>query len=72
VWLDFPQFVAPGVEAVVGPVTDLGLLADDSVDFAFASNLFEHIPQDAFVRDLDALRTKLSGRGTLNILQPNY
>jgi SAM-dependent methyltransferase len=72
VWPDFPRFLAPGVEAVVGPVTDLGFLADGSVDFAFASNLFEHIPQEAFVRVLDGLRPKLSGRGTLNILQPNY
>jgi SAM-dependent methyltransferase len=72
VWPNFPRFLAPGVEAVVGPVTDLGFLADGSVDFAFASNLFEHIPQEAFVRVLDALRPKLSDRGTLNILQPNY
>jgi hypothetical protein len=72
VWPDFPQFLAPGVEAVIGPVTDLGFLADGSVDFTFASNLFEHIPQEAFVRVLDGLRPKLSDRGTLNILQPNY
>jgi SAM-dependent methyltransferase len=71
-WPDFPRYLAPGVEAVVGPVTDLGFLADGSVDFAFASNLFEHIPQDAFARVLDGLRPKLSRRGSLNILQPNY
>jgi SAM-dependent methyltransferase len=72
VWPDFPQYLAPGVEAIVGPVTDLDFLADGSVDFAFASNLFEHIPQEAFARVLDGLRPKLSTRGTLNILQPNY
>jgi SAM-dependent methyltransferase len=72
VWSDFPRFLAPGIEAVVGPVTDLGFLADGSVDFTFASNLFEHIPQEAFARVLDGLRPKLSDRGTLNILQPNY
>ena len=72
VWPDFPRFLTPGVEGVVGPVTDLDFLADGSVDFAFASNLFEHIPQDAFARVLDGLRPKLSERGTLNILQPNY
>ncbi|WP_158929263.1 class I SAM-dependent methyltransferase [Acidisphaera sp. S103] len=71
-WPEFPRYLAPGVEAVVGPVTDLDFLADGSVDFAFASNLFEHIPQDAFARVLDGLRPKLSGRGSLNILQPNY
>jgi SAM-dependent methyltransferase len=72
VWPEFPRFLAPGVEAVVGPVTDMGFLAEGSVDFAFASNLFEHIPQEAFVRVLDGLRPKLSDRGTINILQPNY
>jgi SAM-dependent methyltransferase len=72
VWSDFPRFLAPGVQAVVGPVTDLDFLADSSVDFAFASNLFEHIPQEAFVRVLDGLRPKFSDQGTLNIVQPNY
>jgi hypothetical protein len=42
------------------------------VDFAFASNLFEHVPQSNFAQTLDALRGKLSARGTLTILQPNY
>ncbi len=72
VWPDFPRHLAPGVEAIVAPVTDLDVLADRSVDFAFASNLFEHIPQETFARVLDSLRPKLSARGTLNILQPNY
>jgi SAM-dependent methyltransferase len=72
VWPDLPRHLAPGVEAIVGPVTDLGFLADGSVDFAFASNLFEHIPQETFAGVLDALRAKISARGTLNILQPNY
>ena len=71
-WPEFPGFLAPGIEAHVGPVTDLGFLDDGNVDFAFASNLFEHISQDAFARVLDGLRPKLSARGTLNIVQPNY
>ena len=72
VWPDFARHLAPGVEAVAGLVTDLDFLTDGSVDFAFASNLFEHIPQQDFTRVLDALRPKLSARGSLNILQPNY
>jgi SAM-dependent methyltransferase len=72
VWPDFARHLAPGVEAVTGPVTGLDFLADGSVDFAFASNLFEHIPQEDFARVLDSLRPKLSARGSLNILQPNY
>lgn len=71
-WDGFPAHLAPGVEPVVSGVTELGGIADDSVDFAFASNLFEHLSQADFATVLDGLRGKLSARGTLNILQPNY
>jgi SAM-dependent methyltransferase len=71
-WDQMPFHVAPGVEAHVGPATRLDWIADGSVDYAFASNLFEHLPQEAFVEVLDALKDKLSARGTLTILQPNY
>ena len=57
---------------MVGDVTQLDYLPDCGVDYAFASNLFEHIPQSGFARVLDTLRGKLSARGTLTILQPNY
>ncbi|MBC2650931.1 methyltransferase domain-containing protein [Novosphingobium aerophilum] len=71
-WAGSADHLAPGVESVVAPVTDLGAIADGSIDFAFASNLFEHIPQEAFARVLEQLRGKLAKGGTLNILQPNY
>jgi SAM-dependent methyltransferase len=71
-WDEFPRFLAPGVEAIVASVTDLDRLEDGVVDFAFASNLFEHLTQADFAATLAALRRKLSPGGTLNILQPNY
>jgi len=71
-WPGFTEYVEDGVEAVVGPVTQLGFLEDGSVDFAFASNLFEHITQADLVTVLAALRPKLSPRGTLTMLQPNW
>jgi SAM-dependent methyltransferase len=71
-WLNFPAYLAPGVEAVVGNVTELDFLPDGGVDFAFASNLFEHVSQSDFAQVLKSLRGKLSARGTLSILQPNY
>jgi SAM-dependent methyltransferase len=71
-WDGLQRNVAPGVEAVVGSVTELGFLDDGSVDFAFASNLFEHLPQEGFAATLAQLRTKLSPRGTLTLLQPNW
>ena len=72
VWDGFTQFLVPGVEAHVGPVTDLSFLEPESVDVAFASNLFEHITQAELASVLRQLREKLTLRGTLTIVQPNY
>jgi SAM-dependent methyltransferase len=71
-WDGIRRHLDPSVEAIVGSVTDLGEVGDRSVDFAFASNLFEHISQSDFAKVLAALKSKLSAKGTLTILQPNY
>jgi len=71
-WEDFPDYLEPGIEAIVGDVTDLSKIEDGSVDYAFASNLFEHLTQNEFAEVLVALQSKLSADGTLTILQPNY
>jgi len=71
-WDGFPDFLAAGVEFRVGSVTDLDFIEDGEVDFAFASNLFEHLTHADFAVVLAALRGKLSAHGTLTILQPNY
>jgi len=71
-WDRFPEFLMPGIEFHVGSVTDLEFIDDGAVDFAFASNLFEHLSQAEFSRVLESLRRKLSHEGTLTILQPNY
>jgi ubiquinone/menaquinone biosynthesis C-methylase UbiE len=67
-----PKYLQPGVAARIGSVTDLEFLADHSVDFVFASNLFEHLLQSHFATILRQLKRKLTTTGTLNILQPNY
>lgn len=72
VWPDFKGFLAPGVEAVVGRVTALDFLEDHSVDLAFASNLFEHLPQSDLCSVLAILRRKLTPAGQIALLQPNY
>lgn len=72
VWDGFPSHLKLGVKPVVSAVTDLSGIADRSVDFAFASNLFEHISQADFAVTLRSLARKLSEDGTLTILQPNY
>jgi SAM-dependent methyltransferase len=71
-WHRLPENLAPGIECHVGKSHELAWLADGAVDFAFASNLFEHLSQAEFAATLDALRPKLSAKGTLTILQPNY
>lgn len=71
-WEDFPAHLAPGIEYHVGSVTDLEFLEDGAVDFAFASNLFEHLTRDELALVLQALHRKLSADGTLTIVQPNY
>lgn len=71
-WDGMPAHVAPGVEPIVGPADQLGPIGDGEVDYAFASNLFEHLPQAAFAQVLASLQRVLSQRGTLTILQPNY
>lgn len=71
-WEGFPAYLAPNIEHKVCSVTNLNFLEDGAVDFAFASNLFEHLTKDDFATALLALRRKLSKHGTLTIMQPNY
>ncbi|MBC7843113.1 MAG: class I SAM-dependent methyltransferase [Gemmatimonadaceae bacterium] len=72
VWPGFAAFLAPGVEPVKSSVTDLSAIEDGSIDFVLASNLFEHISQSELATVLAQLRRKLSSRGSLTIIQPNY
>jgi hypothetical protein len=71
-WQGAAEYANEGVEFHAGHVTDLEFLEDGSVDFVFASNLFEHLTQAELATVLDGLRPKLKKNGTLNILQPNY
>jgi Methyltransferase domain len=71
-WPGFVERLDAGIEGHVGDLTDLAFLQPASVDFAFASNLFEHVSHEQFAEVLARLGTALSARGTLNILQPNY
>ena len=59
-WPDFAAHLAPGVEAITGNVTDLSMIEDGAVDFAFASNLFEHLTQTQLASTLFALSKKLA------------
>lgn len=71
-WPGFLEYLSPGVEGRVGSVVDLGFLDDHSIDFAFASSLFEHLSKEDFIRTLYQLKQKLTPAGRVAILQPNY
>lgn len=71
-WPGFMEHLHPDVEGHVGDVTDLAFLPPSSVNFVFASNLFEHVTQDQFASVLSQLQRGMTSDGTLNILQPNY
>lgn len=62
----------PGVEVIRAKSTDLSLLADDTVDVAFASNFFEHLPdKQDLLATLGEVRRVLRPGGRCLILQPN-
>ena len=71
-WPGLRHCAAEGVQVHIGPVSDLSFLGDRSIDFVFASNLFEHLTQFDFAAALNEVRRVLRPGGTLNILQPNY
>jgi SAM-dependent methyltransferase len=72
VWEGVVQHAADGVMARQCSVTELGFLEDGSVDFALASNVFEHLIQEEVIRCLQQLHTKLKPGGTLVVIQPNF
>jgi SAM-dependent methyltransferase len=71
-WPLMNQYLNASVEGHISSATELGFLADRSVDFVFASNLFEHLTQSEFASCLSEIRRTLKHSGSLNILQPNY
>jgi|SRR5579871_588683 len=71
-WDGLRHHVAPDVETLIQSACDLRNIEPGSVDFAFASNLVEHLPQPDFAALLDQLREKLCTGGILTLLQPNY
>lgn len=70
---DTARFADEGIEVIGAPIEQLdAILPADSVDFAFASNVFEHLRgPDHLLRTLVAVRTILRPGGRLMIMQPN-
>ena len=71
-WEGLRDQAAAEVETLIQTACDLSGIEPASVDFAFASNLTEHLTKGEFSVLLQQLRQKLKAGGTLNLLQPNY
>lgn len=69
---DTAQFANPGIHVIRGRSTAMGLLATTSVDVAFSSNFFEHLPtKDDLLTTLAEIYRVLRPGGKLLVLQPN-
>jgi SAM-dependent methyltransferase len=69
---DSASCVAPDVWFVQTSCEDLGFLADASVDVAFESNFFEHVPDKGMLRRIvEEVRRKLRPGGRFIMMQPN-
>lgn len=71
-WPGLGDHAAPGVEVHIASVDEIGGLGLSGIDYAFASNLLEHLTRDQIASLLGQLAAILSPRGTLTLVQPNY
>ena len=71
-WPGMAEYLDAGVRAEVGEITSLSGIAAQSVDFIFASNVFEHLTKPEMAACLNEVRRVLRPGGTINIVQPNY
>jgi len=72
VWPGMLQHLQPGVEGIVGEITQLESIPNNSVDFVFSSNCFEHVTQSDLVACLAQLSSKMKPGATITIVQPNF
>lgn len=70
---DTARYAADGVEVVRAPLDRVDeVVGAGTVDLAFASNVFEHLPNpDALLRTLSAVRRALKPGGRIMVMQPN-
>lgn len=69
---DVEKYAGPDVEIIMSDASRISSLPDGSVDVAFASNFFEHLPsKEVLFEVLTELHRILKKGGKLLIIQPN-
>lgn len=69
---DVKSYADPDVEIIMSDASEISSLPDGSLDVAFASNFFEHLPSKEILFEVLAeIRRVLKGGGKLLIIQPN-
>lgn len=71
-WPGMLQHLDQGVEGLVTSITQLDRVEDNSVDYVFSSNCFEHVSQADLKICLAQLRQKMKPGAALTIVQPNF
>jgi SAM-dependent methyltransferase len=71
-WPGMLEHLEKGVEGLVTGITQLERVPDNSVDYVFSSNCFEHVSQKELVECLGQLRVKMKPGARLSIVQPNF
>lgn len=72
IWPGFVEHANPEVEAIVGSLSDIEGIKDESIDLVMASNIFEHITQADLAKCLSILKKKMKSNGNLLVIQPNF
>ena len=69
---DVERYANPDVEIIMSDASEISALPDGSLDVAFASNFFEHLPsKEVLFEVLAEIRRVLKEGGKLVIIQPN-
>ena len=69
---DVKSYADPDVEIIMSDASEISALPDGSLDIAFASNFFEHLPSKNHLFEVFAeIRRVLKEGGKLLIIQPN-
>ncbi len=69
---DVRRYANPDVEIIMSDASEISALPDASLDVAFASNFFEHLPsKEVLFEVLAEIRRVLRRGGKLLIIQPN-